>query len=517
MESREHSSAQGGSQTYDHNPFLSTSETDLARAGEHLRNGNLVAFPTETVYGLGANAWSADATRRIFAVKGRPPTDPLIVHITDLTLVKELWDLDEHTHALAMEIGQKFWPGPLTIVAKVSKNVPETVTGGSGCVGIRVPEHPIARRLIEVSGVPIAAPSANRFAHVSPTAAHHVASDLAARDPSLLIVDGGSCTIGIESTVVKLTSTKPAPASSQNNAGDETHCVTVVEILRRGNVCPMEIKKLLEINDVNRTGRIEVRIRDTRSQVGAVAVTSTTPLDGPGQYVTHYSPEGLAAFLVEPESFAALLSQPHNDEKANTSASTEQCGNQVRSNSSNSKNKTIQLMFQGNPVALLSECVIIDFGNLIRNALTDAEMSTVSVDEMVVAYKSLSETASAREACHEVFDALRWCEQFNGTNTATSSSEEHAAENNNSTAAAAKAVIFPLLTSWHSERWVSPPHSRTERAPAQFPSSSTSVSPACTYDKSDSDFELVQAVEDRLFRAASGQVATLERNTKHYS
>ena len=169
----------------------------LARAGASLRAGGLVAFPTETVYGLGANALDAVAVARIFEAKGRPAFDPLIVHVTGAamlaTVVRDVPDLGRR-------LIERFWPGPLTLVLEKSEAVPDIVSAGLPTVGVRSPAHPAARALIEAAGVPVAAPSANRFGGLSPTRAEHVAAQLG--DAVDTILDAGATAHGIESTIV---------------------------------------------------------------------------------------------------------------------------------------------------------------------------------------------------------------------------------------------------------------------------------------------------------------------------
>ena len=176
----------------------------IARAAELLRAGRLVAFPTETVYGLGANALDAEAVKRIFEAKGRPYSSPLIVHVASIDAARELAAEWPET---AEKLACVFWPGPLTIVVPKSPSVPDVVTAGLPSVGLRMPAHPIAHALIEAAGVPVAAPSANRFTQLSPTTAQHVRESLGDRVD--LILDGGACDVGIESTVISLAGARP--------------------------------------------------------------------------------------------------------------------------------------------------------------------------------------------------------------------------------------------------------------------------------------------------------------------
>ena len=179
-----------------------TANEGMAEAVERLRNGKLVAFPTETVYGLGADARNADAIAQIFRTKGRPATNPLIVHVSDKMAAQ---NLTSHWTPGAEELATQYWPGPLTLVLAKTNAIPAIVTAGGNTVGLRVPGHPIALELLQKSGVPVAAPSANRSEEVSPTTAQHVADSLGPYTNDLLILDGGACTVGIESTVVDVT------------------------------------------------------------------------------------------------------------------------------------------------------------------------------------------------------------------------------------------------------------------------------------------------------------------------
>jgi L-threonylcarbamoyladenylate synthase len=177
----------------------------IERAVEILRAGGLVAFPTETVYGLGADASNPDALRRLFGVKGRPSSHPVIVHAARAA---QLDVLGRDIPAVARELGTACWPGPLTlVVARREECVAPEATGGRDTVGIRVPDHPVALALLDAFGGGIAAPSANRFGRVSPTTAHHVRADLG--DDVDLVIDGGPCSVGVESTIVDVTGSVP--------------------------------------------------------------------------------------------------------------------------------------------------------------------------------------------------------------------------------------------------------------------------------------------------------------------
>jgi L-threonylcarbamoyladenylate synthase len=221
----------------------------IARAAAILRDGGLVAFPTETVYGLGAHALDRDAVRRIFEAKGRPAGDPLIVHIH---AAEALQHLAVEIPVMVDTLASRFWPGPLTLVLKKSDLVPPEVTSGLDTVAIRMPAHPIARALIAAAALPVAAPSANLFSRPSPTCAAHVLQDLDGRID--LVIEGGRTSVGVESTVLDLTGVVPT-------------------ILRPGAVTLEMIQGILG----------NVSVRDTTDQ-------DSGAMKSPGLLSRHYSP-----------------------------------------------------------------------------------------------------------------------------------------------------------------------------------------------------------------------------------
>jgi L-threonylcarbamoyladenylate synthase len=207
---------------------LTTSSSDLERAATLLRDGDLVAIPTETVYGLAADIAHPDAVERIYAVKGRPVGHPLICHVADVGIADTYGDMSvDH----AMTLATACWPGPLTLLLPRRATVPDIVTGGRATVGLRVPAHPLTSELLARHGGALAAPSANRFGRVSPTSAAHVLDDIGELlDPDRdLILDGGPCPVGVESTIVDLTVSPP-------------------QVLRHGGIAPEEIARLLRID-----------------------------------------------------------------------------------------------------------------------------------------------------------------------------------------------------------------------------------------------------------------------------
>ena len=246
--------------------------TDIAmiqNAADILRRGGLVAFPTETVYGLGADATNPAAVARIFTAKGRPSTNPLIVHVADeATAQKYAAEWPD----LARQLAARFWPGPLTIVVERGAGIVDAVTAGGTTVGLRVPNHPVAMELLRAFGGAVAAPSANRSEHVSPTLASHVADDLGDRVD--LILDGGPCGVGIESTVVDV---------SQGN----------VRMLRLGGVSVGALEKVV--------GPVSVQTRGP-----------TGPAASPGQHARHYSPT-TPAFRFTADQRAMVIGQAESE------------------------------------------------------------------------------------------------------------------------------------------------------------------------------------------------------------
>lgn len=189
------------------NAPLEASDADIAAAVKALRAGELVAFPTETVYGLGADAGNPVALARVYAAKGRPTDHPLILHVADAAqLPAWVADLSTSTARLVEQLADRFWPGPLTLVLPRAAEVSPVLTGGQASIAVRVPSHPVAQRLLRAFGSGIAAPSANRYGRVSPTRAEHVREEF---PEGITILEGGDCEVGVESTIVSLLETPP--------------------------------------------------------------------------------------------------------------------------------------------------------------------------------------------------------------------------------------------------------------------------------------------------------------------
>ncbi|MFG2095861.1 L-threonylcarbamoyladenylate synthase [Streptomyces sp. NPDC048612] len=233
--------------------------SDIEKAAGVLRAGGLVALPTETVYGLGADAENAAAVARIFQVKGRPPAHPLIVHIG---AAEQLDEWVEDVPEAARLLAERFWPGPLTLVLRRGRRVPLEATGGLETVAVRVPDHPVALALLSAFGGGVTAPSANRFGSVSPTTAGHVGAELG--EAVDFVLDGGPCEVGVESTIVDVTGDVPS-------------------ILRPGGVTREDLEAVL--------GR-------------PVAVPAASRVRVPGQHPSHYAPRARVV-LVEPERVVA--------------------------------------------------------------------------------------------------------------------------------------------------------------------------------------------------------------------
>jgi L-threonylcarbamoyladenylate synthase len=222
----------------------------IAKAADCLRRGGLVAFPTETVYGLGAHAHDRDAVRRLFAAKQRPPNDPLIIHVAG---VDEIRTLTSQVPPMATALAERFWPGPLTVVVRRAASIPLEVTAGMDTVAVRVPAHPVAHALLAAARLPIAAPSANLFSRPSPTRASHVLADLDGRID--MVLDGGPVDIGVESTVVDLTTVPPT-------------------VLRPGAIGVELLRDILP----------DVQLR------AKTVASSDAPLPSPGLLSQHYAP-----------------------------------------------------------------------------------------------------------------------------------------------------------------------------------------------------------------------------------
>lgn len=251
-------------------PLDARADADLARAAKIIRDGGLVVFPTETVYGLGADATSAPAAAKIYAAKGRPSDNPLIIHVARPEDAARYTETNATYDALA----RAFMPGPLTVILRSKENIPKTTRGGLDTVAVRCPSHPVAHRLIELAGVPIAAPSANLSGSPSPTDVAHVIDDMRGRVD--MIIDGGASEFGLESTIVKV-----------EDDGSLT-------LLRPGRITPEELSAVIPV--VHIAGAVTEQLKD-----GEVALS-------PGMKYRHYAPK-CPVFLLDgrPDAVAEYL------------------------------------------------------------------------------------------------------------------------------------------------------------------------------------------------------------------
>ena len=240
--------------------------TDRKAAVELLRQGEIVALPTETVYGLAGDALNPIAVAKIFEAKGRPRFDPLIVHLPEDDWLEKIADLPAQDRQLVLQLAKKFWPGPLTLVLPKRQIVPEIVTAGLDTVAVRISAHPIFTEIVQAFGKPLAAPSANRFGRISPTIAKHVLDELDGHIP--LIIDAGPTTHGIESTIVAVHGGK-------------------IDILRRGPITSEELSAY---------GKVDI-------------TTEREKISAPGQLPSHYAPKTPLRVIDDLESFAPQAKQ----------------------------------------------------------------------------------------------------------------------------------------------------------------------------------------------------------------
>lgn len=242
----------------------------ISVAADLLRRGEVVGIPTETVYGLAANAYNPDAIRRIFAAKGRPQDNPLIVHIAD---VQQINDIAAEVPAQARQLADAFWPGPLTIILPKQDTIPLVTSGGLNTIGIRFPRHPLAQQIIQAAGVPLAAPSANLSGRPSTTTAQHVIEDLNGKIAA--VVDGGPCSVGVESTVVSL-------------------CGQTPRLLRPGGISLEQLQSVLGQVDIDRA--LTEKIDDSEK------------VSAPGMKYRHYAPKApVTVVFGSPESSSSYI------------------------------------------------------------------------------------------------------------------------------------------------------------------------------------------------------------------
>mmetsp|Transcript_7002 Transcript_7002/g.7118 ORF Transcript_7002/g.7118 Transcript_7002/m.7118 type:complete len:466 (-) Transcript_7002:71-1468(-) len=338
----------------------------LKESASVLQAGGLVAFPTETVYGLGANALNDTSVKSIFAAKKRPSTDPLIVHILSKNDIYDLFDFEDidKTSSKAKLVceclADNFWPGPLTVIFKAKSSIPLSVTAGSGFVGLRSPRHPIARQLLEAAGLPIAAPSANRFGHVSPTSAEHVMFDLGEENITILkdnIPLSGGCVVGIESTVCRV-----------------SMCGDTVSILRCGAVTSEDIAQALRLNSIQVAVVIENEkaIKKPTNKLDIKDVDS--PAVAPGQMIKHYAPD-IPTYILS---------------ASRTRGTTSDVTKELQ---------PLLVLDETSAAININEAFVIDFGGKLGYTRGTC-----------AAYYDLSVEGKAEEACNQIFKILRKAE-----------------------------------------------------------------------------------------------------------
>ena len=250
----------------------------IAKAVEYLDDGSVVALPTETVYGLGANALDAEAVAKVFEAKGRPSFDPLIIHLSNREEIHRYCDLSPELNDIVQKLIENFWPGPLTMVLPKKDIIPDIVTSGLSTVAVRMSGHPIMQEICKKFGKPIAAPSANRFGRISPTSAGAVLKELDGKIP--LIIDGGACNAGLESTIIRVELGENKP---------ELH------LLRAGPVVKEDLQK---IGKVIRPKKLTERARQKLKEAG-----DQQAMQAPGMLDCHYAPSVPLYFLDKPEDF----------------------------------------------------------------------------------------------------------------------------------------------------------------------------------------------------------------------
>jgi L-threonylcarbamoyladenylate synthase len=437
--------------------FIPLSTENLIQCGQRLFAGSgLVAFPTETVYGLGCNALDPIAIAKVFAAKERPSTDPLIAHVLSISQAMSLWDIvpDSIEGRILSTIGTKFWPGPLTLVARANQHiVPSSLMANTSYCAVRVPSYPVARALLLAAndaaslssspnmndsqcGCPIAAPSANKFGHVSPTTAQHVYDDLHREDVWILedyiepLESGNNVAqsrVGVESTVAKLEKTYVSQSKNQNciddfaaadadgGIGHEAPvCTYTLTVLRQGAVSASALALCLKDagfhtfdlsasalptsfldnkNDLNVTLTKDAALDTVSQQRYRIIVDSSlnvatedhVPHVAPGQTIRHYSPNVpcfmISRSLIQSISTRALAASTFTSSLCETSTTIDEC-DVLRIND------------------VLKKAVIVDFGG------------TLSLwEHRCLAYRDLSPTGDSAEACTKLFDTLRWSER----------------------------------------------------------------------------------------------------------
>jgi tRNA threonylcarbamoyl adenosine modification protein (Sua5/YciO/YrdC/YwlC family) len=370
-----------------HHLLIAPNKEGVLQAANLIKSGKLVAFPTETVYGLGANALDADAVKSIFTAKGRPLTDPLIVHVAKQNDSYELVDLTSSERVVFDSLSTTFWPGPLTLIVKASNKIPLLVTADTGFVGVRCPNHPLAVELLEASGLPIAAPSANRFGHVSPTTAAHVLADLGEKGVHILNGEAeGSltgvsphlnCEFGIESSVVKIDEANKQLIIFRQGAVSQHQLERCLASLPGAEAAwkVVAIQRAVKMHSTDNSGPAAAQLAESESH--DAEQEKLVGQQAPGQAITHYAPD-VPCSIVRSLNVGA---------QTGTGSGEAQSEGELRLTVEN----------------LRAQCVVVDFAGKLR-----------ALQASALAYRDLSESGSAAEAARCLFDALRWAENVPG-------------------------------------------------------------------------------------------------------
>jgi tRNA threonylcarbamoyl adenosine modification protein (Sua5/YciO/YrdC/YwlC family) len=260
--------------------ILTATDENIKLCAEYLVKGGIVGMPTETVYGLAANAFDIVAVKNIFEYKGRPLSDPLIVHVDSIEMAKKMIKIDEETNRIFDLLSNKYWPGPMTLVLKANFDILSPIlTANTEYIGVRMPRNQVALKLISLAGVPIAAPSANKFCHVSPVNPHHVFDDF--KEFPVYILDDGVCNYCMESTVIKITNKK-------------------LQILRMGALSPDEFSRFLKENKIE----FEVEV------IKKIIQLEDIDQEAPGQFIKHYSPK-IDTYILDEEEGLEVQYEPN--------------------------------------------------------------------------------------------------------------------------------------------------------------------------------------------------------------
>jgi tRNA threonylcarbamoyl adenosine modification protein (Sua5/YciO/YrdC/YwlC family) len=334
--------------------IVDSTDENIKMCAELIKKGEVVGMPTETVYGLAANAFNMTAVKKIFEYKGRPLSDPLIVHVTSVEMAKSLINIDNDTLNIFTSLAHKYWPGPLTIVLKANFDViSRTLTANTDYIGIRYPNNEIAKKLIDYSGVPLAAPSANKFCHVSPVNPEHVLEDF--KEFPVTILNGGVCNFCIESTVIKI-------IHEENKK--------LIQILRTGAISKSELETFAKENNFNEY-KIEFanrKIIEISSEINLdkeLESNDNSSIEAPGQFIKHYSPQ-LTTYI---------LNEDDRIDSDYTITSIEE----------------------------FNKSVIIDYNSIIKN-----KYNNIIIDNK---YKDLSPEGNEEEVMKNLYDYLRIAEK----------------------------------------------------------------------------------------------------------